>query len=61
MGCRADFVLGAVLNFDDVTRTMNRANGRLKGTFQMSIVLRDNNFPNMTKSEWDSAVDPRVK
>lgn len=61
MGCRADFVQGTVLNFDDVTRTMNWANSRLKGVFQMSMVLHDNNFVNMTKGEWDSAVDPKVK
>jgi hypothetical protein len=27
----------------------------------MSMVLRDNSFLNITKSEWDSAVDPNIK
>ena len=61
MGCRADFVQGSVLNLDDVTRAMQLAHGRLKGILQMSMVLRDNSFPRMTKDEWDTAVDPKVK
>ncbi|PWY68857.1 KR-domain-containing protein, partial [Aspergillus eucalypticola CBS 122712] len=60
-GCRADFVQGTVSNLDDVTKAMKQAHGHLKGIFQMSIVLRDQSFPRMTKSEWDTAVDPKVK
>ncbi|CAG7923142.1 unnamed protein product [Penicillium olsonii] len=61
MGCRADFVQGSVLNLDDVTRAMQLAHGRLKGILQMSMVLRDNSFPRMTRDEWNTAVDPKVK
>ncbi|KAE8140176.1 hypothetical protein BDV38DRAFT_280173 [Aspergillus pseudotamarii] len=61
MGCRADFVQGSVLNVDDVTKAINYAHGRLKGVLQMSMVLRDNSFPRMTKVEWDTSVDPKVK
>ncbi|GKZ35553.1 hypothetical protein AbraIFM66950_006217 [Aspergillus brasiliensis] len=61
MGCRADFVQGTVMNLDDVTKAMAQAHGHLKGIFQMSMVLRDKNFSRMTKSEWDTAVDPKVK
>ncbi|GKZ27195.1 type I Iterative Polyketide synthase (PKS), partial [Aspergillus brasiliensis] len=61
MGCRADFVQGTVMNLDDVTKAMTRAHGHLNGIFQMSMVLRDKSFSRMTKSEWDTAVDPKVK
>lgn len=61
MGCRVDFVRGTVLNIDDVSKAMKQANGHLKGVFQMSMVLRDAGFPQMTKSDWDTAVSPKVK
>ncbi|GAQ45906.1 polyketide synthase [Aspergillus niger] len=61
MGCRVDFVQGTVSNLEDVTRAMSQAHGHLKGILQMSLVLRDNSFPRMTKSEWDAAVTPKVK
>jgi NAD(P)-dependent dehydrogenase (short-subunit alcohol dehydrogenase family)/acyl carrier protein len=61
MGCHADFVQGTVLSLDDVIRAMNNAQGRLRGILQMSMVLRDQSFPSMTKNEWDAAVNPKVK
>ncbi|OJI96712.1 hypothetical protein ASPVEDRAFT_119070 [Aspergillus versicolor CBS 583.65] len=61
MGCRVDFVQGTVLNFDDVSRAMKQAQGRLSGILQMSMALCDKSFPSMTKVEWDAAVDPKVK
>ncbi|XRM46506.1 hypothetical protein ABZX51_009537 [Aspergillus tubingensis] len=61
MGCRADFVQGTVLNLDDVARAMTQAHGHLKGIFQMTLVLRDSSFSRMTKNDWDTAVDPKVK
>ncbi|KAF9888394.1 hypothetical protein FE257_008672 [Aspergillus nanangensis] len=61
MGCRADFVRGTVSEAGDVAAAMELAHGHLKGILQMSMVLRDNSFPHMTKDEWDTVVDPKVK
>ncbi|POR37432.1 Polyketide synthase [Tolypocladium paradoxum] len=61
MGCRADFVQGSVSNLDDVTRAVAQAQGWLKGILQMSMVLCDQNFSRMTITEWNTAVDPKVK
>ncbi|OJI87738.1 hypothetical protein ASPTUDRAFT_61784 [Aspergillus tubingensis CBS 134.48] len=61
MGCRASFVQGTVLNLADVTKAITQAHGHLRGIFQMSMVLRDRSFSHMTKSEWDTAVDPKIK
>ncbi|OJZ83200.1 hypothetical protein ASPFODRAFT_168535 [Aspergillus luchuensis CBS 106.47] len=61
MGYRVDFAQGTVSNLDDVTKAIKQDHGHLKGIFQMSMVLRDQSFQRMTKSEWDTAVDPKVK
>ncbi|KAF4462221.1 polyketide synthase [Fusarium albosuccineum] len=61
LGCRIDFVQGTAISLDDVTTAVARANGRLKGVLQMSMVLSDQSFPKMTLDEWNTAVDPKVK
>ncbi|KAJ5900212.1 polyketide synthase [Penicillium subrubescens] len=61
MGCRANFVQGSVSNLADVTKAVTQAQGRLKGILQMSMVLCDQSFPQMTLEEWNTAVDPKVK
>jgi aryl carrier-like protein len=61
MGCRAEFVQGSVSRLEDVIKAVTRAQGRLKGILQMSMVLSDQGFARMTLEEWNMAVDPKVK
>ncbi|KAJ6183837.1 hypothetical protein N7519_005138 [Penicillium mononematosum] len=61
MDCRVDFVQGSVSNIEDVTAAISRAQGRLRGILQMSMMLCDRSFARMTLEEWNSAVDPKVK
>lgn len=61
MDCRVDFVQGSVSNIEDVTTATTRAQGRLRGILQMSMMLCDRSFARMTLEEWNTAVDPKVK
>jgi hypothetical protein len=61
MDCRVDFVQGSVSNIEDVTTAISRAQGRLRGILQMSMMLCDRSFVRMTLEEWNMAVDPKVK
>lgn len=61
MDCRADFVQGSVSKIEDVSTAIKRAQGRLRGILQMSMMLRDRSFERMTLEEWNTAVDPKVK
>ncbi|KAI2691625.1 hypothetical protein LCP963914a_1826 [Penicillium roqueforti] len=61
MDCRVDFVQGSVSNIADVTTAVTRAQGRLRGILQMSMMLRDRSFERMTLEEWNTSVDPKVK
>lgn len=61
MGCRADFVRGDVTRLEDVTKAVTYAQGRLKGILQLSMVLCDQSFTHMTREQWTTAIDPKVK
>ncbi|CAG8903343.1 unnamed protein product [Penicillium egyptiacum] len=61
MDCRVDFIQGTVSNIEDVTTAISRAQGRLRGILQMSMMLCDRSFARMTLEEWNTAVDPKVK
>ncbi|WZH49456.1 Polyketide synthase [Fusarium acuminatum] len=61
LGCHVDFVQGSITSLQDVTDAVARADGRLKGILQMSMVLCDQGFSNMTIDEWNTAVDPKIK
>lgn len=61
MGCRIQLVQGSVANVDDVTRAITEAHAPLKGILQMSMVLRDQVFANMTWDDWYMATDCKVR
>ena len=61
MGCDVKLVCGDVSKLDDVTRAVAAATRPLKGVIQMSMVLRDQNFTNMTFDEWTAASAPKVQ
>ncbi|KAF2756071.1 ketoacyl-synt-domain-containing protein [Pseudovirgaria hyperparasitica] len=61
MGCDVQLIQGSVSNAKDVTKAVQAAKGNLKGVLQMSMVLCDREFGNMTIEDWTAAVDPKIK
>ncbi|KAE9377588.1 hypothetical protein N431DRAFT_398541 [Stipitochalara longipes BDJ] len=63
MGCSVDLVRGSVSDAKDVKKafTAATARGPLKGVFQMSMVLRDQAFSQMTLDEWNGATQPKIQ
>ncbi|KAG7403524.1 Highly reducing polyketide synthase FUM1 [Fusarium oxysporum f. sp. raphani] len=61
-GCTAQAVQGDVMNLADVEHAMASAPpGRpIRGVLQMSMVLRDKPFVDMSLEDWDTAVKPKV-
>lgn len=60
-GCTVQVVQGSVTRADDVHRAVQEAEKPLRGILQMSMVLRDRNFSQMTFDEWTAAVAPKVQ
>lgn len=61
MGCDLKLVAGDVSKPEDVSRAISAATHPLKGVIQMSMVLRDQNFINMTFGGWTAATRPKVQ
>lgn len=63
MGCAVEMVRGSVVAREDVTRALAAADESkpLAGVVQMSMVLRDTNFANMTLEEWNTATAPKIQ
>lgn len=59
-GRGARCVQGTVLYSDNVTKGITEARRHRMGISQKSIVLHDKCFTPMKKSEWDTAVDPKI-
>ncbi|KAG7416204.1 Highly reducing polyketide synthase gloL [Fusarium oxysporum f. sp. rapae] len=60
MGCSVQFIRGDVTNAD-VTRAIGEVSSPLKGIIQMSMVLRDRMFEDMTFQEWETTTRPKVQ
>lgn len=61
MGCSVQFVRGDVSKAEDVARAIDGIDAPLKGIVQMSMVLRDCMFEDMSIEDWDTAVRPKVQ
>ncbi|KAF1843632.1 polyketide synthase [Cucurbitaria berberidis CBS 394.84] len=61
MGCKVQLVQGSVATKDDVTRAISNAHAPLKGILQMSMVLRDTAFANMSWDDWRAATECKVQ
>ncbi|KAI1328458.1 acyl transferase domain-containing protein [Xylariaceae sp. FL0255] len=61
LGCDAIFVKGDVCDLDTVSSTLLRATKPLKGIIQLSMVLRDQNFSDMTFEQWTQAAAPKIQ
>lgn len=60
MGCEIRLIQGSVTRSDDVSRVISQI-PNLKGIFQCSMVLRDENFSRMSLDEWTTAAGPKVR
>jgi aryl carrier-like protein len=61
MGCNVQVVTGDVTKTEDVEKAFSVATFPLKGIIQMSMVLRDQNFSQMTFEEWSIATHPKIQ
>ncbi|KAL7940018.1 hypothetical protein V8C42DRAFT_356517 [Trichoderma barbatum] len=61
MGCEVHLVRGNVTEAADVARAVAESPRPLKGILQMTMVLHDQAWRNMTFDEWNGATAPKVK
>lgn len=60
MGCEIQLIQGSVTNPEDVIKAVEGATLPLKGILQMSMILCDENFSQMTLDQWNAANLPKV-
>ncbi|KAI1180245.1 putative polyketide synthase [Nemania sp. FL0916] len=61
MGCSVIFAKGDVCDKDAVEAALAMASHSLKGIIQLSMVLRDRAFSEMTFSDWQQASAPKIQ
>ncbi|KAI1826773.1 hypothetical protein F4861DRAFT_545304 [Xylaria intraflava] len=62
LGCAATFVKGDVTDVADTSRAIQAAgDAPIKGVMQMSMVLRDRAWQNMTWDDWRESREPKIK
>ncbi|KAI0008838.1 hypothetical protein F4779DRAFT_628218 [Xylariaceae sp. FL0662B] len=62
LGCTATLIKGDVTNIGDTTRAIQAAGETpIKGVIQMSMVLRDRVWQNMTWDDWHESRAPKIK
>ncbi|KAF4778667.1 putative KR domain-containing protein [Colletotrichum scovillei] len=60
-GCSAIAVRGDISSLADVDQAIQAGSRPVRGVINMSMVLRDQSFANMSHDEWTAAVNPKVK
>lgn len=60
-GCLVTAVRGSVARLSDVEAALSAAETPVRGVINMSMVLGDRNFAQMTYEEWNKAVEPKVR
>jgi len=60
-GCSSQVVRGSVTKLQDVQEAINSAARPIAGVLQLSMVLRDGPFQDMTIEDWIAAVAPKVE
>ncbi|KAH8804521.1 KR domain-containing protein [Xylogone sp. PMI_703] len=60
-GCAVSTFAGSVNNLTDVVAAVKQVTLPLAGIMQMSAVMRDNWLSQMTYSEWEQCVNPKVQ
>ncbi|RYP44832.1 hypothetical protein DL768_008731 [Monosporascus sp. mg162] len=61
LGCSIQVMAGSVAHLEDVRRVIRHASLPVAGVIQMSMVLRDSAFAQMTHEDWEAAVTPKVQ
>ncbi|KAI0856935.1 acyl transferase domain-containing protein [Xylaria cubensis] len=61
MGCSVIFVSGDVCDEATVSSALLKATRPIRGIVQLSMVLRDQNFSDMTFEQWTEAAAPKIK
>ncbi|TDZ61131.1 Highly reducing polyketide synthase gloL [Colletotrichum trifolii] len=61
MGCNVQAVSGSVSDVDDVAKVVGLAASPIAGIMQAAMVLQDANFADMTFSQWEATVQPKVQ
>ncbi|EAW16387.1 putative polyketide synthase [Aspergillus fischeri NRRL 181] len=60
-GCHVVSVTGSVANLTDTQRAVSAARKPIAGVIQMSMVLRDARFEDMTFEQWNEVLAPKVQ
>ncbi|GFF24565.1 lovastatin diketide synthase LovF [Aspergillus lentulus] len=60
-GCHVVSVTGSVANLTDTQRAVSAATKPIAGVIQMSMVLRDARFENLTFEQWNEVLAPKVQ
>jgi len=60
-GCTVTIIAGDVTRSTDVISAVEAARHPIKGIIQMSMVLRDGSFENMTFDDWHAATAPKTQ
>ncbi|PVH98314.1 KR-domain-containing protein [Periconia macrospinosa] len=60
-GCLISTFAGSVNSLEDVEAAIKRATKPIAGVMQMSAVMRDSFLSQMTFSDWETSVQPKVK
>ncbi|RAL13936.1 polyketide synthase [Aspergillus homomorphus CBS 101889] len=58
--CEVMIIQGSVANLEDVQRAVKCASRPIGGVIQLSMVLQDQQFNQMTHTEWTTALAPKV-
>ncbi|TRX91677.1 hypothetical protein FHL15_007459 [Xylaria flabelliformis] len=61
MGCSAIFARGDVYDDAAVSSALLKATRPIRGIVQLSMVLRDQNYSDMTFEQWTEAAAPKIK
>ncbi|KAI0185566.1 acyl transferase domain-containing protein [Xylaria flabelliformis] len=61
MGCSVIFVSGDVCDEATISSALLKATRPIRGIVQLSMVLRDQNFSDMTFEQWTEAAAPKIK
>jgi NAD(P)-dependent dehydrogenase (short-subunit alcohol dehydrogenase family)/aryl carrier-like protein len=60
-GCKVQLIRGSITSTEDVALAVKASTRPLKGVLQMSMVLQDEGFFNMTFEQWQNVVSPKVQ
>ncbi|KAI0406775.1 acyl transferase domain-containing protein, partial [Xylaria palmicola] len=60
-GCTVNVVKGSVTEIDSVSRAVDQARPPISGVVQLSLVLQDNPFAEITSESWGAVTKPKVQ